>query len=398
LPFASSEKVRVEFAQVPGVNPAAASPVTMAGVDVGTITDAEVTDHGTAVLTLKLDGHPTIYTNAHAVLRPKNPLNEMSVELNAGGPPAGPLAPDAVIPVSQTERPIQADEALQHLDSRSQAALTDLLVQSDVALAKAPQDFAPGLNETTNTVTALRPVVEALRTRREKISQLVTAISQIATALGQNTDRTARLADSTQATLGVLATNDAALRDSLAQLPGLSGSLRAALTNTQDMTKELNPTLDDLNRASEDLPHALHRVRELTGPLRDTVDAAGPMVHAARPVIRDLRPLVHDAEQSLDDIRPVTRDFRKNTNLIVHYLTEVTAFMYNTQSVFATGDANGGVIRGHVIIPPGGGVFYQHNVFVPDQKKINPRQGATGPGRALQGVGTNGAADFVGGK
>ena len=399
LPFASSELVHVEFTQVPGVNPQADSPVTMAGVNVGTIDGAQTSGHGTAILALNLSGHPKVYTNARAVLRPKNPLNEMSVELNPGGPPAGLLAEGAVIPASQTERPIQADEALAHLDSRSQAALTDLLTQSDVALARAPQDFAPGVRAATNTLTTLRPVVEALQTRRDRISQLVTALSQIAAALGQNTDRTAQLADSSQTTLGVLAHNDAALRSSLAQLPGLSGSLRTALTNTQDLTKQLNPTLDDLNRASDDLPKALKRFRELTGPLNDTVDAARPAIHEARPVVADLRPFVRDADDSLSDIRPVTRDFPTNTNLIDHYLSEIAVFMYNTQSVFGAGDANGGTIRAHVVVPAGGGAVYQHNGFDPDKKQVDPRSGSTGPlSRAAKPIGPDsGVGNLLGG-
>jgi phospholipid/cholesterol/gamma-HCH transport system substrate-binding protein len=371
LPWQSHSAVHVEFAAVPGVNPEAGSPVTMAGVDVGTITGARPTDHGTAVLDLDLSGTPTIYSNARAVLRPKNPLNEMSVELNPGGPPGHPLGSDDVIPVSQTSRPIQADEVLQHLDGQAQAALTDLLSQSDVALARAPQDLAPGLQATSDTAVALRPVVTALDTRRQRISQLVTAMSQIASALGDNTDRTARLADGTQQTLDALASNDASVRTSLAQLPGLSGSLRDALNRTQGLTRQLNPTLDDLDRASEKLPKALDRLRKTAGPLQDTVDAAAPVVDKARPVVRDLRPLSRNVDDALGDLLPVTHHLQLNTQLVVSYLTEIRAFMYNTKSVFSNGDASGTQIRAHVVAPPGGGVVPQHDGFVPD-KSINP--------------------------
>jgi phospholipid/cholesterol/gamma-HCH transport system substrate-binding protein len=371
LPWETHRTVRIEFAAVPGVNPNAGSPVTMAGVDVGTIVGARPTDHGTAVLELRFNNKPVIYSNARAVLRPKNPLNEMSVEVNPGGPPGQPIGDDDVIPASQTSRPVQADEVLQHLDSRAQAALTDLLSQTDVALARAPQDLPAGLNATSDTVVALRPVVTALDTRRQKISELVTAMAQISSALGDNTDRTVRLADSMQTTLGTLATNDGSLRNSLAQLPGLSDSLRDALTKTQHLTRELNPTLDDLDRASEKLPKALHRLRKTAGPLRDTVDAARDAVDRARPVVSDLRPLANDVDRSLDHFLPVTDHLRLNTHLIVSYLTEIRAFMYNTKSVFSNGDASGTQIRAHVVVPPGFGFVPQHSGFVPD-KSINP--------------------------
>lgn len=370
LPWAPRKHVNIEFQAVPGVNPAAGSPVTIAGVNVGAITGARATDHGTAVLELELTKIQPIYSNARAVLRPKNPLNEMSVEINPGGPPGHPLGENEVLPASQTMRPIQADEVFQNLDAQAQAALTDLLVQSDVALVRAPADLGPGLDAATNTTVAVRPVVEALQARREKISQLVSAISQIAGALGQNTERTARLADGAQQTLHTLAANDAALRDSLAQLPGLSSGLREAMTNTRDLTDELNPTLDNLDEAADDLPSAIDRLEDTMGPLDDLVDEARPVADHAKDLLHDLRPLSKDVDEALDDFLPVTDHLERHTELITSYLTEINAFVYNTKSVFGAGDAQGPIIRGYVVAPPGGGVFPQPG-FKPD-KNVNP--------------------------
>ena len=130
-PWADETVVKAEFAQVPGLNPKSQNSVTIAGVKVGSVTAAEATDRGTAIVTMTLDGDYDVFENAHAVLRPKNPLNEMQVELNPGTKSAGKLSARSVIPITQTERPVQADEILDHLDERSQAALTDLLLESD---------------------------------------------------------------------------------------------------------------------------------------------------------------------------------------------------------------------------------------------------------------------------
>jgi phospholipid/cholesterol/gamma-HCH transport system substrate-binding protein len=373
LPWETHKYINIEFEAVPGVNPGAGSPVTMAGIDVGVITGATTTDRGTAILNVELHNAPTVYSNARAVLRPKNPVNEMAVEINPGGPPGQPLGEHDVLPASQTARPIQADEVLGKLDGDAQAALSDLLVQSDTALVRGPQDFAPGLNATTDTAVAVRPVMEALRTRREKISQLVSSISQIAGALGQNTERTARLADGAQQTLHTLAANDQALKDSLGQLPGLSAGLRDALTQTQDLTKQLNPTLDDLNQASDALPPALKRLEKTTGPLNDLVDEARPVADHAKSVVRDLRPLAKDVDDALDDFLPVTKHLDRNTMLITSYLTEIDAFIYNTKSVFGNADAQGPTIRGHFVYPSFGGYTFPQPGFVPNQK-VNPAQ------------------------
>ncbi|RHW28521.1 MCE family protein [Nocardioides immobilis] len=357
-PWSERTVVVAEFEQVPGLNPASQNTVTIAGVRVGTVSEAEATDNGTAKITMVLEGDYDIYRDARAVLRPKNPLNEMQIELNPGTSAAGELGEDDVIPISQTERPVQADEILKHLDERSQLALTDLLLESDVALARAPEHLPDGLAATSGTLRSMQPVVEALQSRRDLIATLVGALSDVATAVGKNDDRVARLAEATQETLSALASSDGELRASLHELPGLTADLRAAMTSTQALTTQLDPTLASLNQASDDLPDALERFRSTVGNLGRTVDAAGPALERARPVVADLRPLVTDATAALGNIDQITSPLEQDTRTVMSYLTDIKAFVYNTSSVFGAGDVNGSIIRGHLIVPlPAGGVL-----------------------------------------
>jgi phospholipid/cholesterol/gamma-HCH transport system substrate-binding protein len=358
FPWSDTTTVKAEFAQVPGLNPSSKNSVTIAGVKVGSVTHAEATDHGTAIITMKLTGHYDVYSNARAVLRPKNPLNEMQVELNAGSAPAARLTDHDVIPVAQTERPVQADEIFDHLVERSQAAMTDLLLESDTALARAPENLPDGLGATTDTLTEMQPVVTALQTRREKIGQLVTALSEISGAVGANDARVTKLASATERTLSALADNDGALRNSINALPGLSSDLRRALTSTQELTKQLDPTLASLDKASDELPPALKRFQSTVGNLGKTVEAAKPVLTKAVPVIADLRPLVANVTTALRPLSSVTSSLDGDTATVMSYLTDIKAFVYNTSSVFGAGDANGSIIRGHLMVPlPGFGVL-----------------------------------------
>jgi phospholipid/cholesterol/gamma-HCH transport system substrate-binding protein len=341
------------------VNPKSSHKVTMAGVNVGKITGWEPTERGTAILKLEIEGDHPVYDNARAVLRPKNPLNDMTVEINPGGPPGKPLQENGLIPVAQTERPVQVDEVLAHLDERTQLALTDLLVESDVALVRAPQDLPGGLAAMDDTVLKMKPVVEALQTRREKIGKLVTALSQISSALGKNDNRTADLVSATQQTLAVLANNDGDLQATLRQLPGLSHDLRHALASTEQLTGQLNPTLDSLGDASKDLPASLKRFEDTVHEIGGTVDKAKPFMAKARPLVADLRPLIADVDTSLGDLLPVSASLRQDTKTVTTYLDDIRAFIYNTSSVFGAGDGpETGIIRGHLVVPlPGGGLF-----------------------------------------
>lgn len=357
-PWSDETVVKAEFAQVPGLNLSSQSSVTMAGVRVGKVTDAEATDDGTALVTMTLDGTYDVYRDARAVLRPKNPLNEMQVELNPGTPAAGRLSGSARIPVSQTERPVQADEILDKLDERSQLAMTDLLLESDVALARAPQKLPGGLDATSGTLRSMQPVVEALQTRREKIAKLVTALGDVAHAVGENDERVARLATATQSTLSVLAESDGALKASLDQLPGLSQDLRRAMTSTQALTTQLDPTLDNLRKASDVLPGSLTRFESTVRNLGKTLESASPVLDRGRTVLADLRPLVANVNRSLGSIERITSPLDGDTRTVMSYLTDIQAFVYNTSSVFGAGDANGSIIRGHLVVPlPGGGVL-----------------------------------------
>ena len=357
-PWSAHTVVKAEFAEVPGLNPKSQNSVTMAGVKVGAVTATEATKKGTAVVTMTIDGNHKVYHDARAVLRPKNPLNEMQVELNPGTPASGLMSKSDVIPVDQTARPVQADEILGHLDQRSQAALTDLLLESDTALARAPENLPDGLAATTETLKSAAPVVKALQTRREKIAELVTALSEISSAVGKNDQRVTELANSTQKTLAVLAGGDTALRASLKQLPGLTDEVRSALTSTKALTMQLDPTLDSLNKASDELPPALERFRSTVGNLGKTIKAARPVLKKARPVIADLRPTIANVNTSFRSIRPITAQLDSDTQTIMTYLTDIKAFVYNTSSVFGAGDSQGGIIRGHLMVPlPGAGIL-----------------------------------------
>lgn len=348
--FAETVTYRAEFADVTGLNPNATTHfVSIAGVRLGKVTGWEPTNRGTAIVTMELN-QPAgeIYDNATAVLAPKNPLNDMSITLNPGGPPSRALPGGGLIPLGQTKRPIQVNEALEHLDERTQRAVQELVQSSTVALANAPAQLPAGLKATDTTLTTLRPVMEALQTRRDNIAHLVTALSQIAGALGGDHERATRLADSLHRTLTVLADNDKNLTASLNELPGLSTELRNALSATQDLTQQLNPTLDDLDRASDELPDALDRFQGTVHELDKTVDAAEPFLDKAKPAVADLRPLIGEVKDSLRDIRPVTKNLDRDTNVVGTYLTMIQAFVFNTTSVFGVNDPQGANIRGHV--------------------------------------------------
>lgn len=357
-PWSRHTVLTAEFTDIPGLNPASQNSVTIAGVKVGTVTAARVSNTGTALVTLTLDGSYTVYRNARAVLLPINPLDQMQVALNPGSASAPVLTAGEVIPASQTQTPVQADDIFNHLDDKSQAAVTDLVSQAGIALANAPTDLTKGLAQTDATLQALKPVAQELATRKQRIAQLVSALAQISAAVGGNNARVTRLAAASQQTLAVLASQHDQLEAAVSELPALFTQLRGSMSGMSGLTAQLNPTLDDLNAASTVLPGALTKLQLTVTALGQTIDAAKPVMHIAPSVIADLRPTVANADPALRSLGGFTGKLNQDTQMVMSYLTAIQAFVYNTSSVFGAGDANGSIIRGHLIVPlPGGGVL-----------------------------------------
>jgi len=349
--FPWQEKVtyRADFEEAPGVAPGQGQEVRIAGVPVGEITKADITRDGRARLTLSLKKrYGTLFANARVFLRPKSQLNEMYVLLDPGARPSKVLEPGSVIPLAQTVRPIQLDEVLSHLDERARTAGRIALEESDAALAR-PNVIPGDLKAADATMLALRPVMEALDTRREKISRLVTAFADIATAAGGDDARLARMLDSARETLATLAARDAELDATLRQLPGFGDDLRTASGAVAGLATQLNPTLDGIRAASDKLPGALAGMSGVVDRLDRTVDLARPVVDGARPLVADLRPLLAASRPALTDTVAWSHRLDPVTGNVVGHLKDLAAFIYQGNDVFKLEDANGPILRGLVI-------------------------------------------------
>ncbi|EHR53544.1 ABC-type transport system involved in resistance to organic solvents, periplasmic component [Saccharomonospora marina XMU15] len=341
-----------EFDNAPAVSPGNGQEVRIAGVQVGQIESASVSDDGKAELTLSIEPGHTVYDNARTVLRPKSPMNEMYVEIDPGGPPGKPLAEGDMIPATQSQRPIQADEVLAHLDTNTRSALTALLTETDTALAHAPEALPGGLSATDRVVRDLKPVVVELQTRKDKLAQLVTALAQVSSAVGENDQRLAELARNLQHTLAAAGEQSDAIDEALAQLPDVTDELGRATGSVQALSDQLDPVLDSLRQASGTLPDSLRRLTATVDRVGETVDVANPVVTKARPVVNDLRPLVTDVNALLPDLRHTTSRLEPITASLLPYLNDLGAFVYQTNSVTSLHDANGGILRGLLQVTP----------------------------------------------
>ena len=322
----------------------------MHGVIVGQITEARVNKQGLAELKMSLEPEYEVYDNATLVLRPKSPLNEMYVEVDPGGPPAEKVASGSTLPVTNTERPVQVDEVLSHLDDDARAALTTLLAEADVALARADRTLPSGLDAASAVTEDLRPVLSQLEKRRAKLAELVSALGDISGTVAEDDARLTKLADGLSKTLSAVSDESGDLDAALAELPALASRLSSSTKAVSALTKELDPTLRDVHDATDTLPDALQRVDSTVRRLRMTVEVATPTIKHARPLVADLRPAVSDLRRALPVAARSTARIDPATAVLVKYLPDLGAFIVNTHSLTSMRDANGGILRGLLMV------------------------------------------------
>ncbi|WP_375001814.1 MlaD family protein [Aeromicrobium sp. CTD01-1L150] len=351
-PWEDKQSIYATFAEAPAVSPGNGQEVRIAGVSVGDIRSAKVSEDGRAVLKLRIDSHHEVYDNAKVTLRPKSPLNDMYVELNPGSPSGQKLDDGDTLPVANSVSPVQVDEVLGHLDDNAQAAVTTLLSEADVALTNAPDKLPDGLTMSTEVMADLEPVVKQLDARREKLSRLATALADISSATGSNDERLTRLASSLQKVLGTVADRGESLDQSLEELPEFADELRRASKSVSHLIGQLDPTLENVLDASEELPDALSRFGDSVDELDSFLDDARPVVKGAEPVVADLRPAASDLKKITGDLRPITQQLEPLTDGLVPYLDDLSAFVYNTNSVASLRDANRGILRGQFAVSP----------------------------------------------
>jgi len=361
-PLSDRFEFSAEFDLAPGVRPEAQQEVRIAGVRVGRIVAAEPVKGGNARITMSLDEGNQVFENARLVLRAKSPLNPMYITLDPGGPPAAPLREDGVIPVEQTQRAIQSFELLDHLDGRVQGAITSLLNNLDVATAHAPRDLRQGLERTRSAAVAYGPVLRKLADRQRLIRDLVGDFSVVANAVGNNNNRLATLTDSMNRVLSTLADRDEKLEATLRRLPEFVGVLDHAMTGTHKLTRQLDPTLQNLIAASETLPTALSGLSQTVEDAGHLADVATPVLRDARPVVADLRSFAPDLNDALADLVPIGSYLPSATASILPWMDDLAAFVYQTSSAFSIQDANGGMGRANVNVDltnPAGGLADQ---------------------------------------
>jgi len=331
LPWADKYTVEAVFQNAGNVRPA--SPVRIAGVNVGKVTSVEHLAPEAAtqaaqvggeqvpeeeapstatVVTMELEESALpLHTDATMKLRPRLFLEgNLFVDLQPGSPNAPEADDGHVFPAGQTQVAVQLDQVLTTLQADVRTDLQILLDQFGNALDK--HGGSEGLRELfRSSPGAFRytsQVNEALLGQQpHDLSDLIVNLDSTVEALGRNEGALQNLVTNLRVVLGSFAAESAALEQGIAELPGV--------------LREGEPALVSLNQA---FPAVRAFAREALPGVRSTPAT----LDAATPFLRQLRGLVSEDELRglTADLRPAIPDLARLSRRTIPLLNQFRSF------------------------------------------------------------------------
>ncbi|MGE5617545.1 MAG: MlaD family protein [Candidatus Woesearchaeota archaeon] len=350
-PFASYYMINGEFPSATAVVAGLGEPVNVAGVRVGQITGTSLRS-GVAVIRMQIDPAkiPRLYRGAHADLVPRTPLEDMQINISPGDRSAGALPSGATIPVGQTLTPVAADNVLASLDTDTRTWLQSLLVSLGQATSGRGRDIRGLLRAFAPTAQQLRELTGLLAARRADLAELTHDFGSVLSAASRKDAQLRTMVQAGQQVIGALASQDSALRQSVAALPGTLGATRTALNDMVGFADALGPTSVALEPSARRLPGTLSRTRTaLRSAALLPLEEIRPFVSAMRPLARKLPTLAANLRVEVPALIDSFRVLAYTTNELAYhpggrnqgFLYWLAWFAHNSNSFISNSDANG---------------------------------------------------------
>ena len=271
------------------------SPVRIAGVNVGKVTEIEGDgDADDVTFTVNGDGQP-IHADATLEIRPRLFLEgNFFLDLEPGSPQSPELSSDGTIPVTQTATAVQIDEVL-----------TALQQPQRKGLQKALDGFATGLtHEPTAAQDATQDPAVQGKTGAEALQQALRyggpagrdASIVNEALLGNGPHDLSGMIAALQTVFGKLSDHEGELQGLITNFNVTASALADEADNLSETIAELPPTLETAQPSLAHLSDALPPLRALAIELTPSISELPGTIDAAEPWLDQARPLITDAE------------------------------------------------------------------------------------------------------
>ncbi|MCO7220393.1 MCE family protein [Klenkia sp. PcliD-1-E] len=250
--------VQIQFADVLDLVPQ--SGVRVADVPVGKVTDIQLGDDWTALVTVEVNGDVDLPANAVAMIQQSSLLGEKYVELAAPGgeAPTGELQDGSLITLDRTNRNVEVEEVFGAL---SLVLNGGGLAQLQTITSELGQALEGREDAVRNTLDQLDTFIGGLDDQRTEINRALDSINALAGTLAANTGTLTTALDTIGPGLAVLEDQRGLLVSMLQSLAQLGDVGTRVINETGADTvanlQDLQPILSQLAAAGPDLANSL---------------------------------------------------------------------------------------------------------------------------------------------
>jgi phospholipid/cholesterol/gamma-HCH transport system substrate-binding protein len=364
-PWIHVYEVRAAFTTGQALTPGQGQAVTVAGVKVGEISRVELDDgRAVATLTIERDRLDRVNRDATMLVRPRTPLQDMTIDIDPGTEQAGELSGDDLLGIERTTPSTNLDELLGSLDRDTRDYATSLVGGLGHAINDRGEALRAALRASAPTLRLQRRVTAAVAGRRTELASAITSLRRLTGAVARDDDSVEQLVRAGDVTFSTLAAEDVALRGSLRRLPSTLADTETALRAVTPFARATQPSLDALLPALRRAPSTLRAVDPLATDGLPALRNLNRLSSEARPLAGQLS----TAASSLATVTPrLTSAFgvlRYLTNLLAYnppgseegYLYRFAWYLHNQNSFLSGQDGNGPFWRGEVIFSCSAGI------------------------------------------
>jgi phospholipid/cholesterol/gamma-HCH transport system substrate-binding protein len=360
--------VWIELENAQAVTPGQGQTVRVSGMRIGDIGTVELHE-GKARVRLDIDQKydDLVRRDATALLRPRTGLKDMFLALDPGSPSEPALPEGGVIRAASTGSDVNPDEILGTLDRDTRDYLKLLINGAGKGLEGRGGDLREVFRRLGPLHRDLSRLNRLVATRRENLARLIHNYGSTIQRLGREDRELATLVTSSRRVFTSLAAQDAEISQAIERLPDALAQTEATLRRVNELGQTAGPAFEALRPAVRELDAANAELRPLATEIEPVLrERIRPFVRDARPYIRDLRPAARDLAEASPDLResffelnrffnigafnpngaePLTGDLQRDTAREEGLLFWLAWVAKNSNSLFATGDAQGPIRR-----------------------------------------------------
>jgi phospholipid/cholesterol/gamma-HCH transport system substrate-binding protein len=333
--------------------------VTVAGHQVGSVGSITLTNDGLADVQLNISETSITPIRAGTIAT----IGQLSlagvanrfVGLSLG--PGAPIRNGGTLPVSQTRGIVDLDVLLDALTPRVRSSLQQILKTgayfvgdgTPAQLNRALVYFNPALSQLS---TLAGEVVDD----KYALDRLVSSSATVATALAAKSDQLGGAVTNTAAWLREVASERAALSDSLARAPAVLEQGTGVLADVNYTLHVLDPTLKDLQPVAPRLASLLRAVVPAAKNAIPTINGVQALVPGARAALTELPPVVAKAVPSIESLTKSLGPLTPILSGLRPYVPDVVAGFFNGVGGDDGGnyDANGQYLKALAVVQAGG--------------------------------------------